>query len=127
MEQITLVYTEEMIRKINKAYWWKQTGTKFFLALILVMAWLVAELFDGNTSWQVGAVSTFVAICVAIVVMLYMMPLSRSLKKFRGMKNGVAHLQICDSYFVVSSSLGESKVNWEQIKTVVQLDNCWVV
>ena len=54
MTQITLHFSETLIRRAVKAFWWRTTGWSYFFAVVLVLGSFCYALWTGDRSWWMG-------------------------------------------------------------------------
>jgi hypothetical protein len=54
MKPITLHYSEGLLRRAVRTFWWQGTGWSYVVSLALCCAWLAFRLWSGDRSWVVG-------------------------------------------------------------------------
>ena len=127
MEAIRLEYSELLIRRTIKAYWWRQIGPVFFVVTVVMTALLIYLLAKGDRSWLVGLLGAVISLAVSIVTASYFVHMKRSLTKLRNMGKPEAMLELEDTRFRVTSELGSSDVQWSIIKQLWRYKDAWLI
>ena len=127
MEIIKLKYSEPFIREAIRAYWWKQIGLVFPVVTVLLTAFLVYRLANGDRSWVAGTLGSVITLGIVTMVASYYVHLRRSLKRLRRMKSPEATLELGDERFRVASDIGTSELEWSLINQVWCFKNVWLL
>ena len=124
--QVTLVYSEPMLRRVAWALWRRAVGWRGGFAYVLGIAFLVVELLSGDRSWLVGMVGTVLVVATAAGVSFYRVVLSRSLAKFRRLGEPKATFEILADRFRVISGGGNIELPWDAVSEVWRLPEFWI-
>ena len=127
MKSIKLHYSEALIRRTVRAFWFRVTGLPFFIALFLVFASLVYSLRTGDRSWYVGMVGTVFVIGLMFTVALYVNHYRASLDRLRRMHTPEAIFEPSDQSFRVTSDLGVTDVGWNAITEIWRFPDFWLL
>src|SRR5688572_19574362 len=96
MEPLRLHYSEALIRRVVRAYWWRETGWSFSALLALLGTVFAMLLLGGDRSWRVGALGTFLVICALLSAAVYVTHYRTSLGRLRRMRVPEATLELGD-------------------------------
>ncbi|MBL0160608.1 MAG: hypothetical protein IPP47_26525 [Bryobacterales bacterium] len=106
----TLFFSEPLVRQAAQAFWRRTVGIGFPFALAVMAAWLAALLWQGVTTWLVGALAMVLGFSVVILVLIYVVHYRNGLRKFREMGPPQASFQAEDASFTITSGLGSVTV-----------------
>lgn len=115
---ITLEYTETLLRQAVFAFWRRTVGTGFFIATALLVGLLAFQLCSGDRSWQVGALGGFLVFGLGFALLVYVVHLRNTLAKFRAMGAPSATLILDDKSFSMSSGLGSVSLQWASVTEI---------
>jgi hypothetical protein len=124
---ITLDYTEALLRQAVFVFWRRTVGTGFFVATGLLVCLLAFQLWHGDRSWMVGALGGFLVFALGFVLLIYIVHLRNTLSKFRGMGAPSAALTLQEASFTMSSGLGSSSLQWASVTEVWRYPSFWLV
>jgi len=124
---ITLTYSEELVKKSVVAFWQRTLGVGFFVALLALLGGFVLLLVAGNHSWYVGVLGTVLIFGVIFAIALFLNHYRSALKKLRQMHPAQATLQLSDSGFVMTSTIGTSQLTWAAVTDVWQFPTFWLL
>ena len=127
MDVIKLEYSEPLIREAIRSYWWKRIGLVFPASTLLLGAFLVYRLANGDRSWIAGALGSVILLGLVTMVATYYVHLRRSLKRIRRMKTPEATLELGDDRFRVTSDVGSSEIEWSLIEQIWCFQNVWLL
>jgi hypothetical protein len=125
--RFTITYSEAMVRQAVLGFWRRTAGTGFLVALLVLGASFAFLLWSGDRSWLVGALGTCLGVAVAIAALVYVIHLRRSLAKFRAMGTPVATLELDDASLCMSSSIGNSSIQWSAITELWRFQSFWLL
>ncbi|MBZ5551728.1 MAG: YcxB family protein [Acidobacteriia bacterium] len=115
MTPIKLHYTEALIRKAVRLFWWRTIGWRFVAAFLLVLASFVGLLWNGDRSWVVGLLGAVLALAVAFSGALYGIHYRASLGRLRRMRVPEATLELGEESFRMCSDAGTSELAWSAV------------
>jgi hypothetical protein len=127
MNKITLNYSESIVKVSVKAFWWKQIGKSFLVALSFIAIVLFYSLYKGERSWFIGMLGTILFIGVALLVGSYFVYYYRSMHRLQRMGNQKAILEFNQETFRITSDLGSTEIKWSLIKKIQILKQCWLI
>jgi hypothetical protein len=99
IHEITLEYTEALLRQAALAFWRRTVGTGLFVALAIIACGLVWLVWHGDRSWLVGAAGGLLVFGFGIAFAVYFVHLRNSLAKFRAMGVPQAELTLDETSF----------------------------
>lgn len=127
MEAIKLEYSESLIKRTIKSYWWRQIGPVFLSVTVLMTVLLIYLLVKGDRSWLVGLIGTVISMAVSVMTASYFVHLKRSLTKLRSMGKPEGILELEDARIRITSDMGSSYVQWSLIKQLWRFDEAWLI
>lgn len=127
MEPITLKYSEQYVRDAVRLYWRRTIGLVYPVVSLLLAVFVIYQVMNGERSWFVGVVGAVAAISIAVIIAVYFVNLSRSLGRFRRMKDPVATLELGQERFKIVSDVGTSEISWALIKQLLCFEHIWLV
>jgi hypothetical protein len=125
--EISLTYSEPLIRYAVLRFWWRVIGLRFVLAVAWLSVSLIVLLWGGNTSWRVGILGGVLAMAFVFAAALYGVHYHNSLAKLRAMGHPCANLVLTDAALSFTSGAGSSTVPWSAVKQVWQFPQCWLL
>ena len=126
-QSTTLIYTPALVRQAVWVFWKRSVGLTLLLTLVLLTAYLVSLVRDGNTNWLVGVFGTIVVLGYVVVVALYVLRLRHEMATLRAMGLPQATLAIDDSGFTVDSGVGQATLPWRSVQEVWCQPEFWLV
>ena len=127
MKSITLHFTEALIRKAVLAFWLRAVGWQGFIALGLLLIYLIVQLARGDRSWVVGATGTVIALAALMAGALYFVHFRAALGRFRRMRSPEGKLEMGVETYRLSSDVGTSEFAWKTITEVWCYPEFWLV
>jgi len=127
MNPIKLHYSEPLIRRAVKTFWFRVTGWRLFTALFLLLAFLVYSIVAGDRSWSVGVTGSVLAIGVIFSVTLYVVHYRVSVGRFRSMHTPEATLEVGDERFRMTSDVGSSEMRWDIVTEIWRFPEFWLM
>jgi len=108
---VTLKYSESIVRDAAVANWRRALGFRFVAALALV----------------VGMLATVLALGIAFAFVGYLVPLRGSLRRLHQMQTREAQFQGESSGFRITSELGTIGLPWNAVKRVWRYPSFWLL
>lgn len=127
MITIQLHYSESLVRRAIKAFWWRTIGPLFLFTFVLLFAWLGFALWRGDRSWKVGVVGSVLAVGVAFAIALYMVHYRSSMGRFRRMGVPEASIQLGEERLHLRSDAGASEFPWTAITEIWRFPDFWLL
>jgi hypothetical protein len=127
VHEITLEYTEPLLRQAVLAFWRRTVGVGMFVALAIVASGLAWMVWQGDRSWVVGVGGGLLVFGVGIPFAVYFVHLRRSLAKFRAMGSPQAKLTLDEASFEMSSDLGSTSLPWSTVTEVWRYQDFWLL
>jgi hypothetical protein len=124
---VTLKYSEGIVRAAALASWRRAFGVRFVIALVLVGASLMLLAWRGDRSWFVGMLGTVLVLGVVFAVVAYLVSLRSSLRKLHQMRTPEATFQGQSSGFHITSELGTIGLPWGAVKRVWRYPHFWLL
>ena len=118
MEVITLHFSEALIRRAVKAFWWRTTGWTYVAAFLLLLCPFSYLLWIGHRSWYVGFMGAVLGLAVVFAMALYLIHYRASIMRFRRMQTPEATLELSEERFRVTSDVGTSELAWTAVTEV---------
>ena len=128
MELVTqLRYSESMVRLSVRAYWWRTTGWRFFITLLLISIGFGYLLISGDRGWYMGFLGAVLFIGIAMSIAVYVVHFNNGMAKLRAMGEPVATLRVSDSEISFESGAGSGSLPWRAITEVWKLPHIWLL
>lgn len=127
MQSVTLRYSEPMIRRAVRAFWWRTTGPAYFVAVLLVLVALCLALARGDYSWWTGMLGSVLALAVVMAASVYVVHLRSSLGRLRRMRTPEATLELDTDRFRVTSDAGMSELPWSVLTEIWCFPEFWLL
>ncbi len=125
--QTTLHYSEALVRKAIKTFWWRKTGWSFFIPMLLLCGFLCYELWQGNYNWWVGVLGAVLALAFATAAVLYVVHFRGAITRFRRMQKPEALFEMGEEKFRLSSDVGTTELVWSTITEVWRFPEFWLL
>jgi hypothetical protein len=116
---VTVRYSESLIKSVTRQYILKLLGWDYFFVLAMLISYFVYEISQGNRSWLVGVLGTVIVISTAIAFAVWTMQRRRSLAIVRHMADPVAKFQFDEDGIDFESDLGSGRIRWNAIRKVM--------
>jgi hypothetical protein len=127
MKPITLHFTEGLLRRAVRAFWWQGTGWSYVVSVALCCAWFAFRLWSGDRSWVVGMLGALLAFVVVISAAVFVVHSRASLGRFRRMRVPEATLELGEERFRLTSDLGASEIGWNAVTGVRRYPEFWLL
>jgi hypothetical protein len=127
MDPIKLQYSEPFIRDAMRAYWWKQTGPGFLIALISLATFFSYKVFSGERDWFVGVLGAVLLLGLMTIAATYFVHLHRLLGRLRRMKVPEGLLELGEERFKVTSDVGSSEIEWSLVRVIWRFEKVWLL
>jgi hypothetical protein len=118
MAVINLHYSEGLLRRAVRAFWWRTLGWKYIAAFFLLLLSFSHSLWTGDRSRWIGLWASGLAIVVAFGVALYLVHYRSVMGRFRKMRVPIATIEFDEEHFRLSSDGGTSELLWAAVKEV---------
>ena len=125
--EITLKFSEALIRRVVRRYWFRTLGLRYFLALILLGVAFAVMLSGGSASWIVGVFGAVLFIGIAMAVRTYFFLMAALLRRFRALDGGQGAFRADDASFTISAAASSSTMPWSNIKELWLLPDAWLL
>lgn len=126
MIAVKLHYTESLIRRAVKAFWWCATGPLYVLAVLLILVSFCFAL--ARRSFVVGwGVRNGSRVAILLAVTVYVVHFRGSLARFRRMRTPEATIELGEERFRLSSDVGASEMPWSTITEIWRYPDYWLV
>ena len=125
--EISLTYTNDLIRYAVRKYWLRTIGLSGFLGFGLLLAGFIYLLVTGSRSWFFGFITACLLIGGGFGIASYFIYLNRSLEKFNRMENGTAKVRFADDRIGIESDLGWTEISWRMIERIWKYPLVWLI
>jgi hypothetical protein len=112
MNPIELHYSEALLNRVIRSFWWRKTGPAYFAAIAIIGACFVYFVSRGDRSWWVGVMGVVLVLAVAMAFVIWSVHRGRTLLRFRRMGRPVAMLVMSDQRLRLESDVGSSELAW---------------
>jgi len=127
VEPLTLHYSEGLLRRAVRAFWWQAIGWGRAAWLAFVATLLVVLVWKGDRSWAVGLLGGTLGCAVLVSATVYVTHHRASLARFRRMRVPEATLELGDERFRITSDLGTSELGWDAVSGVRRYPEFWLL
>lgn len=124
---ITLHYTEALVRAAVWRFCVRVVGWTYPVAVALLLTSLVLSVALGDRSWQVGVVGAVLLMALLFPAALYRNQLSAARFKLRALQGGPVVFRVGDASYSVRSAAGSAELPWNSIIDVWRYDDCWLL
>jgi len=118
MEPITLRYSEGLLRRAVRAFWWRTTGWTYVAAFVLLLCSFSYLLWIGDRSWLVGVWGAVLGLAVTFGIALYAIHYRGTIGRLRRMRKPEATIELGEERFRLSSDVGTSELAWSAVTEV---------
>ena len=125
--EITLRYSENLVRSAVRAFWWRSTGWSFFGAMALLASLEAYDLSTGNRSWTVGVIGCVLIVAALLAVALYVVHYRRSLSRLRRISIPQALFEPAEETFKITSDVGTLEISWRAVREVWRFPHFWLL
>jgi len=123
----TLRYTEALVAQAVRHYWRRTVGFGIFVAVALMIAFLIWRIADGDRSWIVGLAAAVILFGVLMPITVYLVHYRNSISKFREMLEPTAEMVADEDVFTLSSDRGTTSLKWGSVKEVWRFETLWLL
>ena len=127
MEEVTLVYSEDLLRRAIKSFWWRTIGPAYIVATLLMIVPFGYLIYLGDYSWLTGVLGGGIFIAILFASVLYVTHYRNTIGKFRSLKGSTSILKTGIEEFEIQSPIGNSKMKWSNITELWQFKEYWLV
>lgn len=124
---LTLHYTEPLVRRSVRRYCARSIGWAYPVALLLLASSFVFGLARGNRSWTSGLFGAVLGFSILIPAVLYRNQLSAALFKFRSLGGKPIAFGGTEDSFSVQSPSGSAELPWRAIMAVWRYEDLWLL
>lgn len=125
--EVTLRYTEPLVRRAIFEFWKRTVGVGFPIAMLLCAASLILLQLEGDRSWFSGIVGSVLILGLGLCAVLYFSHFRNSMTKFRALKNSEAFFKVDSNTFTLASSEGSSTMPWKTVSEVWKFESFWLL
>ncbi|MEZ5704689.1 MAG: YcxB family protein [Burkholderiaceae bacterium] len=123
----TLFYTPSLVRQSVWAFWRRTVGITLSLTQLLLTAYLVVVIREGNIGWLVGVFGTLVALGYAYLVALFVVRWRLGMASLRAMGSPEATLEFNEEGFSLRSGAGQMGLPWRSVREVWCYPGYWML
>ncbi|MCB2018127.1 MAG: YcxB family protein [Hydrogenophaga sp.] len=125
--QATLNFTPALVRRAVWAYWTRSVGITWPLMLVLLTAYIVHLVREGNTHWTVGVFGTLVAMGYVYLAAIYWAHLRQGMDRLSAMGTPQGTLAMDEAGIALTSGAGQSRLPWHTVQEVWRYPDFWIV
>jgi hypothetical protein len=122
--QATLHFSEALMKKAVRAFWWRLTGWKYIVTVLLLG---IGLFFLDQKSWYFNIVAIIVYLGCILPIMVYISHYRNGMKKFKAVKDHQVIMTAEEETFTLQSALGHSTLKWSAIQKVWQYPEFWLI
>jgi YcxB-like protein len=123
----TLKYERDLVTKAVRSFFLRKLGVGYFIALLLLLGYLIYDLAAGDRSWLVGTMGAVIGFGILVPLAAMIGHIRLGLRKLAEMPDATATMTITDSGLVVRSAIGSSEITWRTITEVWQYPDYWLL
>jgi len=127
MKPIKLHYSEALVRRAVKAFWFRVTGWRFFIAMAVLVVFLIYFVTTGDRSWLVGVSGSVFTLGLVFAIALYFVHRRASLARFHRIRSPEATFEPGEQSFRITSDVGTTDLAWGTITEVWRFTEFWLV
>jgi hypothetical protein len=127
MEPLRLHYTEALLRRAVRAFWWAETGWSFVVPLALITAWFATLVWRGDRSWWVGTLGALLGFCVLISATVYVTHYRAAFRRLRRMRVPQATVELGPDRIRLASDVGVAEMEWRAFTGVRRFPDFWLL
>lgn len=124
---ITLVFSEDLLKKAVRAFWWRTIGLSYVIAFGIVLFCAAYLYFDGDRTWKFGLTVALVLFGAAMPLLVYVTHYRNTLGKFRALKGENATLRISPEFLGMESFIGKTSIKWSSVEELWRFDEFWLL
>lgn len=123
----TLNYSNALLHRSVRAFWWRATGWRMRLGVVVLCTLFVATWLGGDRTWAVGALGVAFAVSLGMLVMVYVVHRGNSLAKLRDMGAPTAVFTADETGMRFVSGAGDSRLPWSMVQEIWPFDGFWLL
>jgi hypothetical protein len=127
MEPLRLHYTEALLRRAVRAFWWAETGWSFVVPMALITAWFATLVWRGDRAWWVGALGALLGFCVLISATVYVTHYRAAFRRLRRMRVPQATVELGPERVRLASDVAVTEVEWRAFTGVRRFPDFWLL
>ena len=129
MKPITLHFSESLMRRVVRSYWWGLMPWKMLVVGAVLMLGAAIEItISKKWSWPLGLFLSVPGTVAAMAVAKYVYHMSSVATRFRRLKSlETTTLEIGEERFRLSSTLSSSEFHWSTVTEIWQFRDFWLV
>jgi YcxB-like protein len=125
--QITVTYTEDLIRRAIFRFWRRFIGWRGVMAIVVCSVMCLWAVFWQTEAWVMYGCLALWVFLVCSAGGVYVAFLRRSLSKFRKMNDPIAEVTISADELRMKSDVADSKVQWRGIEAIWRFPETWLL
>lgn len=125
--QATLTYSNALLHRSVRAFWWRATGWQMRLGVAVLGALFVATWLGGDRTWAVSVLGMGFVASLAVLVMVYVVHRGNGLAKLRDMGAPTAAFTADEAGMRFVSGAGDSRLPWSMVQELWQFDGFWLL
>lgn len=123
----TLTFSKDQIIKTVRSFFLRKMGKGYFIAVVLLAAYFIFELYSANRSWYIGTVGAIIFFAFVVPIAGFVGHIRIGLRKLAEMPGGTATMTITDNGLIVRSAVASSEIPWKTITEVWQYPEYWLL
>ena len=127
LTEVTLVYSQALVRRAVFLYWRRTLGVGFFVALLVVATGLGFLIAQGKAGWGVGALATVLLGGVLLILALYVVRYRSAISRFDQLDSHAATFSANETTFTMRSRIGTTTLEWAVVKELWQFSDVWLL
>ncbi len=127
IHRATLTYTPALVRQSVWAFWRRTVGITLSITQLLLTAYLVVVIREGNMGWLVGVFGTLVALGYAYLVALFVVRWRVGMVSLKAMGSTEATLEFNEEGFSLRSGAGQMGLPWRSVREVWRYPGYWML
>ncbi len=123
----TLKYSRDLVTRAVRSFFLRKLGASYFIALLLLVGYLMYDLNGGDRSWFVGIMGAILGFGILVPLAAMFGHIRLGLRKLAEMPDATATMTITDNGLVVRSAIGSYEITWRTITEVWQYPDYWLL
>jgi len=125
--EISVTYSEKIIRASVKRQWQNVIGVSGFVLLLVLSALFLYLLVSGDRTWLFGLSTASFIIFGGVVIFGYFRLLGFAMSKFRRMNTPVARFRFNDDGISIVADTGKTEFAWKLIEKILRSPDIWIL
>jgi YcxB-like protein len=122
---ITLRYDPRLVRGAVVSFWRRNLGTRFVVALLVLVAMTAFLWMRGERGFYVGALGSAVFLTLMVVLALFLNHYQGLMSRLRRFPE--ATLELSDEGFTMSTDAGHSRLPWSAVVELWRFPKVWLL